>query len=107
MAELAIQGVELPIDVADTDVVQVDHSQPAYARPRERFNSPRTDTAHPHDADMSLANPPGTVLAKEPLDPPKACLKLLFFQIHRAVGYLSGRKLPSQSLRKGAWGATH
>src|SRR4051794_1632067 len=95
MTELPIQGVQLTVDVADADVVQVNQSQSTDPRARERFDGPRTHAAHAHHAHMGLAHVLQTGASKQAPDATKAGLKLLFLKIHRPVGYASGSPLPS------------
>ena len=60
--------MKLTIDIADTDLVQIDEREMTDAGARERLDGPRADAADAHDADMRRAQSRQRVRAEQPPD---------------------------------------
>ena len=50
-SDLAVHGVKLSVDIGHTDFIQIDQSQIADTRTRQRFHRPGPHTAHTDDRD--------------------------------------------------------
>src|ERR1035441_6547504 len=57
LAELAVQRMELAVDVADANVIQIDESQLANAGPRQGFDRPGANPAEANNAYMGAPTP--------------------------------------------------
>ena len=67
-AQLAIEGVDLAIDVADANIVHIDESQLADARAGERLYRPGANSAETYDADVGIAQSSQAGASEEPGD---------------------------------------
>jgi hypothetical protein len=92
LAQLAVQGVELPIDVADANVIQIDQRQATNAGTSQRLDGPRTNSAQANDTDMGLAYSPQASRAEQTPNTTKSSLELLLLVIlHGSWLRLRGR----------------
>ena len=57
LAQLAVQRMELAVDVADADIVQIHQGQLANAGAGQGFDRPRADPAQANDANMGAPAP--------------------------------------------------
>src|SRR4051794_4714965 len=57
LAQLPVERVELPIDITNADIIEVNEGQLSYARPRQRSKGPGTAPAKPNHRHMRTAKP--------------------------------------------------
>ena len=95
LAQLAIQRVKLPVDVADADVIQINQRQRPDARPGQRLDRPR---AHPAQADHANMRAPDTVKPLRPIQAANASRSAFHSGPSAPFSTKNERILPSRDL---------
>jgi hypothetical protein len=98
LSELAFDGMKLAIDVADTNIVQIDQRETAEAGASERFDSPRADAAKTDHGHVGVTKPIQADGREQPAESVKPCLKIFHVSSLSSVTSAAPKTCPRRSV---------